>query len=156
MPIRQDHKNQIKNYIESLEFNSGSGLFNLEVTEHYITNANRYPYIFITSGELKPNIKNNASQFELGINGTYYRCYEYRLVTVFKIGLNNGETENLIDSLEELIVNKLQSSEVRNSTAYTDFELISVSSPYSEDVSIQDNCVLKTFLVHVFEYVETP
>lgn len=142
---------QQTNTVQSSVYNSN----NLAVEKYYITSANRYPYIFISSGELTPNGGSN-SQYEIGRRGTYKRIYEYRINCVFRIEEADGATESQIDELESLIIDKLQGQSTRDSGDWLDLTVSEVTSPYQEDVTVVDNSVIKSFTVLAEELVDYP
>jgi hypothetical protein len=146
--LRSQHKAKIKQYLESLIYNTQS----LLVIDHYVTTADRYPFVFITSGEIDTN---EGYQSDMGYNGNYERIYQYSVRVIFFID-TGGINEIKMDDIEELILNKLQSKTVTDDTTWQDLRVLSVSSPLINEVLEQDNCIEKTFIVNIQTLIDKP
>jgi len=140
MSTRSTHKAQLEAILETISFNNGSGASNIVVNTYYTTTADKYPYCFITSGEMESPLLQSRDYKEIRF---------YNLNVVFRVEADGGVTETLMDTLEGLIVAKLQPQSTRDSVAEQDLRLVSVSSPYQNDVSVQDGCIIKSFLIQI-------
>jgi hypothetical protein len=134
--MRSTHKTQLKNILQTITFESAS----LSVNSYYTNVADRYPYCFITSGDRSINWEDNRNYNEL---------LQYNLNVVFALEADNGTTETRMDTLEELIIDKLSTEATRNNANWLDLNILAISSPYQDDVTASDNCVIKTFSIQI-------
>ena len=140
---RLNHKTNLQAYLASIQFNS--------VTLPVFTTRNnvitQYPYLIISSANLTPNQGQNS----LTDTGTYTREYGYSLYLVQKPAENNLDAdivENNFDELEDLLLDKLQSREVRDSIGqpnqWQDLTVTDITSPYSDtNIELNSSSIIK-------------
>jgi hypothetical protein len=105
--IRFNQKQKIKEILESV--------LDVDVTTHYTTAHPAFPYVYIASAELIPNIA--GSSFD---TGSYLRVYNYNIVCVFNADeiLDQTSTfEDLIDDIEDKIITIMQNHSTRSNNA---------------------------------------
>lgn len=134
--MRTTHKTQLKNILETITFES----LPLSVNSYYTNVADRYPYCFITSGDMNIGLLQSRD---------YEEKRKYNINVVFALGNDNSITESRMDTLEGLIVDQLKQQSTRDIVQEQDIQLISVSSPYQDDITASDNCVIKTFEIEI-------
>jgi hypothetical protein len=147
MTIRKTHKSKLQEILQEITYKTKS----LSVSDHYQVTADKYPYVFITSHKLTPN-----KQGSIQDNATYLRVYEYMITLVFMAKEDNGATEDNLDELEELIINKLQSVKAFYGMATAEtigiwqaLTVDDVSESYNPDPNLTDNCIYKTFSINI-------
>jgi len=139
--MRATHKLALKTILETITFEGKS----LSVQEYYKNNSLIFPYIFITSGDLRTVIADT---------GSYREEYDYFITAVFNATVNSqpGQEEVRIDTFEELVKDKLTERSVRHITPQSTWlvlRLTEISSPFraGEVLRNDDNNLLKIFSV---------
>lgn len=157
MSIRQKHKEYLQSYLQSINYKGD----NMIVYTELKTKTGGYPFIMISSGTLTPNYNSDST---MDIN-TYKRLYEYTITivqVVTEFELQNIGMQRSLDDVEELVIDKLQSKQVRDCSPYqADFESwqdlyisSSVSTATTTNIEQQENLVYKTFTVTA-EYIHS-
>lgn len=139
-------KAYLKQVIESIETDLGS----LSVVDNYVNAGATDPYVFINSANTTPNLGEGT----VWDNATYERGYEFQINFVFAIDENAADPyqEARVDEIEQLVLDKLQSQEVRDNHGnpdWLDLIVTDVSAPYSPEIEELDNCFYKTFTVQI-------
>jgi len=140
---RKLHKEKIKEVLDTIEYPQDT-----TVSQNYITDADTEVYIFITSGNLTPNV-GEASVTSSYLN--YERGYSYSINLVFPAPTDNSSeslihVEETIDLYEQLVLDKLQSAEFRDqSQLWVDAYVDNVSASYQPDPVLNENSIYKTF-----------
>lgn len=150
MSIRSDHRTALKTLLETITYNSA----NIAVSDYYITASDNSPYFYITAGDLTPNFGEGtllATQFN------YIRGYKYYINAVFYVPEGDSKSvETIIDDVEELLIDKLQSQSARDYGIWQDLVVNSVSSPYQRDPDTTDNYLIKTFEITIETNINNP
>lgn len=137
MGIRADQKTQLKNFLQAITFEGA----NLVVKDYYTSDNSVSPYIFITSAEMnKPFLIDTGSHEEVRY---------YNLIAVFAISEDTDQSvlASRIDNFEDLIVAKMETRAVKDGIVSGTIELEEISSPFQDDVNVQDNNILKVFKI---------
>lgn len=144
MSIRSTHKASIKGILETISYKSSL----LDVFDEVKLSHSTVPYVFITSGSVRPTREGTTFT-----NSGYMRMYTYFINLVCQASedqslLNEVETE--LDALEGLILDKLQADATRYNGVWQDLYCTDVSSPYAgADLNMNDSYIIKTFSVTV-------
>jgi hypothetical protein len=143
--LRTLHKSQLQSILQSITFEGANLSVNIGYTNIGITD----PYLFISSDKLRPNITGESMMD----NETYRRSYFYYLTAAFRYADTNGVPDNnqeaRMDALEELILNTLQDSAVRDNTNWSDLIVGDITGAFNPDPSFTDNLIYKSFEIEI-------
>ncbi len=139
---RSTYKNYIITQLQTISFEG----VNLTVTDHYLSNALTDPYLWVQSGELAISLLDNRN---------YKMDYSFLITMAFDVkhDLDDPMQEVRIDTLEELVIAKLQTEAVRNNSldsSWLDLQVTGVSSIFEPEGSITNNRIYKSISVEVF------
>ena len=155
---REIHKNYLVQYINQIQFDGK----NLPAFPRR-TIAEDLPYIFITSAETE-YVENDARS-SMYDNHTYMRKLNYNLNLVYLIGENVEEfeiSEDSIDVLEQLIMDKFENQDVRNCmiangvNPWTNLIFTRSSAPLAgEEINLPAGHLVKVFFIEIWQLVPT-
>jgi hypothetical protein len=150
MSVRSDHRTALQTILQTISYNGS----NITVSPYYITTADNYPYFHIVAGGLTPNIGSSTVNTS---NLSYKRGYTYYISAVFTAPNDDSEDiEIMVDDIEGLVVDKLQSGATRDSGNWFDLVVRDVSDPYPKDPKIGDNSLVKTFEIQIITNINNP
>lgn len=141
MSIRANHKTALKNILQTIVYKGTLDVFDGVKLSH-----TSLPYAFITSGQVLANREGTTFT-----NSGYLRMYTYFINLVCQGTedqslLNDIEVE--VDTLEGLILDKIQADATRYNGVWQDLYCTEVTSPYSgADLAMDDSYIIKTFSV---------
>jgi hypothetical protein len=146
MNYREIHREKLRGYLSTITFDGQA----LTVSAYSKSKSSIYPYVFLMALD--------SPDQNLMSNQTYRRQYNYAVSIVFQIDENESDQlilEKSIDVLESLILDKLQTEDVRSSSgedSWEDLQVGDVTSPYSGDrINLDQNLVIKTIEVKIYQ-----
>ncbi len=157
---RATHKTELQTILQSLTFEGSS----LSVSTHYRNAGISDPYIYITSGGYgSPTNAFESSKFNLD-TGSYLRSYQYMITAVWKYASDDNVDplqEARIDTLEQLILNKLQTQSIADGytngsgvTVWINLIVKEVAKTFSPNPITKDGLIYEDFVVEVWNIID--
>lgn len=136
---RETHKTALQTILQTITYKTQL----LEVETYYTTNPDKYPYLYIVSGEFRRSPLDNRNDDNF---------WTYHLVVFFNQQTPGSSSETLeadIDELEALILDKITSMASRGNEAWDDITLTQVSGAFRPEPNITEGLIAKEFTLVV-------
>jgi hypothetical protein len=121
---------------------------NIIVSPYYISSADKYPFFFITDGEINDTLIDSQ---------TYQRISDYEINVIFEVEPNDiAGLQTKIRAISQLIIGKLGNRATRDDgdPNWLDINFRKASAPINGvEIGLSNNVLVRTFTVQVEELV---
>lgn len=127
----------------------------LDVTTYYRTAALINPYVYVVPSDLTfrtPGLGTGNST----IIGMYRRSYNYLITVVFAMSKPSTELDVNVTEIQELIVDKLQSLDLRYKFNWQEAYLTEVSVPFRDRFKVNEGFITKRFNFRILRDTTVP